>query len=55
MDEKTRTKPKAAEWPNPIRDRDELDKALEVGLKSGVADETIEQITKRVIDARKHG
>jgi hypothetical protein len=55
MDEKTKAKPKASEWPNPIRNRDKLDEALEIGLKSGVADENIEQITKRVFAARKHG
>jgi len=55
MDEKTKAKPKTAEWPNPIRTRDELDAALEAGLKSGVAEENIEQITKRVIAARTRG
>lgn len=55
MDEKTKAKPVAADWPNPIRTRDELDAALEAGLKSGVADEDIEQVTQRVIASRKHG
>lgn len=55
MDEKTKSKPVNAQWPNPIRTREELDAALEAGLKSGVADENIEQITQRVIASRKHG
>lgn len=40
-------------WPNTIRNRDELDSALEAGEKSGVSELTIEQVAERKIAQMK--
>ena len=57
MDKKndTATDEKHREWPNSIRNRDELDSALEAGEKSGVSDRTIEQIFEEEITKFKNG
>jgi hypothetical protein len=43
------------EWPNVINTREELDSALEEGLKSGVSPYNIEQITQKVIARLRNG
>jgi len=40
---------KLPEWPSTIRTRDELDSALEAGLKSGVSELTGKQIVERAL------
>lgn len=56
MDNKENTTElKEREWPNTVRNRDELDSALEAGLKSGVSDRTIEDIFEDVIANHKNG
>ena len=58
MGDTNRKQPKAEpaeDWPNTVRTRDELDAALEAGLKSGVSPYTIEEITERAINRLKNG
>lgn len=58
MGDTNRKQPKAEpaeEWPNTVRTRDELDAALEAGLKSGVSPYSIEEITERAISRLKNG
>lgn len=43
------------EWPNAVRSRDELDSALEAGLKSGVSKRTIDEIFASGIAKAKNG
>lgn len=43
------------EWPNPVRNRAELDAALEAGHKSGVSSRTFDEITERAIARAKNG
>jgi len=43
------------EWPNAVRNRDELDSALEAGLKSGVSSRTTEEIFEGAIARLKNG
>ncbi len=51
MDKKKNTADdtKARDWPNTVRTREELDSALEAGLKSGVSDRTIEEVGEHTI------
>ena len=50
MDDKSKTADlQEREWPNTVRNRDELDSALEAGLKSGVSPYTVEEVGKRAI------
>ena len=42
-------------WPNTVRSRDELDSALEAGLKSGVSKFTGRQIVDRALARLKNG
>lgn len=58
MSNTNRKRPKAEpaeEWPNTVRTREELDAALEAGLKSGVSPYNIEEITERAINRLKNG
>lgn len=58
MGDTNRKQPKAEpaeDWPNTVRTREELDAALEAGLKSGVSPYTIEEITERAISRLKNG
>lgn len=58
MDDTQKTKPKAqdrAEWPNTIRTREELDAALEAGLKSGVSKRSFDEIVAAGIKRAEHG
>ncbi len=43
------------EWSNAVRNRDELDSALEAGLKSGVSSRTIDEIFASGIAKAKNG
>lgn len=43
------------EWPSTIRNREELDSALESGLKSGVSTRTIDEIFESAIAKVKNG
>ncbi|VAW16030.1 hypothetical protein MNBD_ALPHA12-522 [hydrothermal vent metagenome] len=43
------------EWPNGIGTREELDSALEAGLKSGVSERSIDEIFESVIARQKNG
>ena len=57
MSDTNRKQPKAEpakEWPNTVRTREELDAALEAGLKSGVSPYSIEEITERAISRLKN-
>lgn len=42
----SKTQP-ANEWPNTVNNRDELDSALEAGLKSGISKRSIDEIVER--------
>ena len=42
-------------WPNTVRSREELDCALEAGLKSGVSNRTTEEIFESAIARVKNG
>lgn len=54
--EKNETKtPKANEWPNTVKTRDELDSALEAGLKSGVSERSIDEIFEQAKAKLKNG
>ncbi|MCI5078211.1 hypothetical protein [Oricola sp.] len=55
MAEKAKTAEKHPDWPNTIRTRDELDAALEAGLKSGESDRNIDEIFKATIVRLKNG
>ena len=58
MSDTNRKQPKAEpakEWPNTVRTREELDAALEAGLKSGVSPRGFEEITERAISRLKNG
>lgn len=56
MDEKNKnTNLQEREWPNTVRNRDELDSALEAGLKSGVSELTGRQIVDRALARIKNG
>jgi len=43
------------EWPNTVCTRDDLDSALEAGLKSGRSDRTVHEIFEERIDKFKNG
>ncbi len=45
----------AQEWPNTISSREELDAALEDGLKSGISERTIDEIFESVIARQTNG
>lgn len=45
----------AGEWPNTIRKREELDRALEAGLKSDVSSRSMDEIIEDEIDHLKDG
>ncbi len=51
----TPTDEKHGAWPNTIRNRDELDSALEAGEKSGISDRTTEEIFESAIARIKNG
>lgn len=56
MDDTRTTKPKNVDdWPNTVRSPDELDSALEEGLKSGASDLTVHQIFEEQIAKFKNG
>lgn len=57
MDKKNNTADdtKTREWPNTVRNREELDSALEAGLKSGVSTRTIDEIFESGIAKAKNG
>jgi len=48
-------KPPAEDWPNSVRNREELDSALESGFKSGRSPRTIPEIAERVLRQTKNG
>lgn len=56
--EKTKNTPdttKTRDWPSTVRTRDELDSALEAGLKSGISERTTEEIFESAIARVKNG
>jgi hypothetical protein len=57
MSDKTDTPqdPKAQDWPNTVRSRDELDSALEEGLESGRSKRTVHDIFEEQIAKFKNG
>lgn len=56
MDDTQTTKPKNLDdWPNTVRSPDELDSALEEGLKSGESNLTVHQIFEEQIAKFKNG
>ena len=58
MGDTNRKQPKAEpaeDWPNTVRTRDELDAALEAGLKSGVSPRTFEEIIESARSRFKNG
>ena len=55
MDEKQKSKPKADEWPNTIRTREELDAALEAGEESGVSERSFDEAVEAGIARAKNG
>ena len=50
-----KTKPAAEDWPNTIRSREELDSALEAGLKSGVSSRRIDEVVEDELSKLKDG
>ena len=58
MSDTNRKRPKAEpaeEWPNTVRTREELDAALEAGLKSGVSPRSFEEIVESARSRLKNG
>ncbi|MCB9947412.1 MAG: hypothetical protein H6842_06220 [Rhodospirillaceae bacterium] len=55
MSDQTKPKPAAEEWPNTARSRDELDAALEAGVKSGVSARSFEEIIESAKSRLKNG
>lgn len=51
----TKQQPEADEWSNTVRTREELDSALEAGLKSGVSELTGKQIVERALARLENG
>lgn len=48
-------KPDSGDWPNTIRSRDQLDTALEAGLKSGPSKRSIDDIMEKAIARIENG
>ncbi len=55
MSETAKTKPSPPHWPDTIRSREQLDRALEDGLKSGVSPDRIADIVERAKARLKNG
>jgi hypothetical protein len=55
MTETAKTKQSPPPWPDTIRSREQLDRALEDGLKSGVSPDTIADIVESAKARLKNG